>query len=132
MPVDSASVASLQRQYSASNLAGSYAVGANIGSITASFARGEEGWLVSNIPYSGANASTQNLQWTLPAGMVISASGTGYSGLNNYLGAASGQALIAVRYYCTSDGSASLSLLNQAGNTLTVNNQAYIGIERKW
>lgn len=131
VPVDSAGVAGLQRTYSASNLAGSYAVGVNIGSVAISFVRGEEGYLVGSLPYSGTTAATQNFQWVLPAGMVV-ASGTGWSAINQYIGATAGQAPLPTKYYCTADGSGNVQLLNQAGTTATINNQAWIGCERSW
>jgi hypothetical protein len=132
IPVHSAAVASLLRTVSAANLGAgaTYAVAANISTTAWTFTRGEEGWIEVRLPYSGANAATQNVQITLPAGMVVD-SGTGWSAANLYLGAAAGRLSELVPYYCTADGTGNVTVTNQAGNTLTVANQAYCGVRRK-
>jgi hypothetical protein len=133
VPIHSSGVAAFNRVSSASNLGAgaTYAVAATISSLAVGFARGETGDLVVHLPYSGANAATQNLQFTLPAGMVV-ASGTGWSATNLFLGAAAGLVSVRIPYYCTADGSGNVVLANQAGNTLTVANQGYCSVVRDW
>jgi hypothetical protein len=133
IPISTAAVAALKQAFSPANLGGgaTYAVGVNIASFAPGFVKGETGDIVINLPYSGANAGTQNVQIGVPAGMVLG-SGTGYSAANLYLGAASGLLFARVPYYCTADGVGAITVLNQAGNTLTINNQGYCGIERNW
>jgi len=130
-PVHSTGTASLTQTFSAANLGGgaTYAVGVAISTIAWGFARGESGDIVINLSYSGANAATQNVQIAVPAGMVL-ASGTGWSAANLYLGSATGLLSVRVPYYCTADGSGNVTVTNQAGNTLTVNNQGYCGVVR--
>lgn len=132
VPIHSTAVAAQTRVFSAANLGAgaTYAVAVAISTQAWTFARGETGDIVIHLPYSGANAATQNLQIGLPAGMVI-ASGTGWAANNLYLGAANGLLSVRVPYYCTTDGSGNVTLTNQAGNTLTVINQAYAGIVRR-
>lgn len=132
VPLHSTAVVNLMRTVSAANLGAgaTYIVGANIASIAWAFARGEKGFIEVRLPYSGAAAATQNVQIGVPAGMVLD-SGTGYSGGNLYLGAAAGRLSDFVPYTCTADGSGNVTVLNQAGNTLTVANQGYCGVRRQ-
>jgi hypothetical protein len=133
IPISTAAVAALKQAFSPANLGGgaTYTVGSNIASFSPGFVKGETGDIVINLSYSGANAGTQNVQIGVPAGMVLG-SGTGYSAANLYLGAATGLLSVRVPYYCTADGVGAITVLNQAGNTLTINNQGYCGIERNW
>lgn len=128
-PLHNTTVAGLKQFSSSSNVTGSILVGGTIASLPVGFARGERGDIIIQLPYSGANAATQNVQVNTPAGMVLQ-SGTGYSAGNLYVGAASGLLFARLPYYCTADGSGTLNVINQAGNTLTINNQAYIGVVR--
>jgi hypothetical protein len=131
VPQHSVAVVNLLRTVSAANLGGgaTYAVGVNIASIAWGFGRGERGFIEVRLPYSGANAATQNVQIGVPTGMVLD-SGTGYSAVNLYLGAAAGRLSELIPYTCTADGSGNVTVLNQAGNTLTIANQAYCGVRR--
>ncbi|ALV06707.1 hypothetical protein [Roseateles depolymerans] len=129
VPVGGTSVANLIRAVSASNINGTFAVGATIGSVAWAFCKGERGDIIINLPYSGANAATQGIQIIPPTGMVLE-SGSGWAATNIYLGAASGLCFVRVPYRCTSDGGGTLSVINLAGNSLTINNQAYIGLHK--
>jgi hypothetical protein len=132
VPLHSTAVLNIMRTVSPANLGAgaTYTVGTNISSIAWAFARGEKGFIQINLSYSGANAGTQNVQIGVPAGMVLD-SGTGYSAANLYLGAASGLLSVLIPYTCTADGSGNVTVLNQAGNTLTINNQGYCGVRRQ-
>lgn len=130
IPVHSAGVAALMRSVSANLGSGSsYAVGVAIATIPWNFAKGEKGDVVVHLPYSGATAATQNVQIGLPAGMSLE-SGSGWSAANNYLGATNGLLTVRARYRCSADGGGNVTVTNQAGSTLTVNNQAYCAVFR--
>jgi len=131
VPIHSTGTASLRTTASANNLGGgaTYTVGTNIETLAMSFIAGETGRIVVNLQYSGANAATQNIQVNGPTGMVFN-SGTGWNAHNLYLGAAAGLLHAHVDYYCNADGSGNVTVNNQAGNTLTVNNQGYCAIVR--
>jgi len=133
VPVSTSNVAALKETYSASNLGGgaTYTVGTTIDSLAVGFVKGETGNIVLNLPYSGASATTQNVQIALPAGMVTG-SGVSYSSLNRYTGAASGNLTAEIAYHCTADGSGNVTVKNQAGNTLTIDNQGYFGVVKDW
>jgi hypothetical protein len=129
IPVHSANVAAHVINAVGANLGGgaTYAVAAAIATIAVAYAKGETGDILVQLPYSGANAATQNVQITLPAGMAT-ITGTGYSALNLFTGAAAGLLFARVPYYCTAAGSGNVVVTNQAGNTLTVANQGYCAV----
>jgi hypothetical protein len=127
IPIHSTGVASLVRQSIASNISGAFAVAATIGSLALALPKGARGRIVINLPYSGANAATQNVQVNPPAGVNL-IGGSGYSAQNLYLGAATGLVHAHLDFYCTADISGTLNVINQAGNALTINNQAYIAL----
>lgn len=128
IPITSSTIASLIKQSSASNITGTFAVSATIGSLTTTLGKGTKGRIIVNLPYSGGNASTQNIQVTVPAGMVL-ISGSGYSAGNLYTGAANGLLHAHLDFHCTSAISAgTISAVNQAGNSITINNQGYLAL----
>jgi hypothetical protein len=131
VPIHSTITAAFKQTVSSANLGGgaTYTVGTAIATLAFGFPRGETGDILVCLSFSGANAGTQNVQIGVPAGMVIP-SGTGFSAGNLYLGAATGLLFARVPYYCTADGTGNVTVTNQAGNTLTVNNQGYCAIIR--
>jgi len=133
VPVHSAAVATFKQAYNASNLGGgaAYAVGVAISTQSVQFGRGEKGYLTVHLPFSGANATTQALQFTVPSGMVLP-SGTGWDGSYIYLRAAAGLCHVRIPFYCTAGGGGNVVLTNLAGSTITIQDMGYVGHERSW
>jgi hypothetical protein len=127
IPLHNNAVRALVRQPSGANITGAFIVGAAIATLPVAFARGEKGSVIVNLSYSGATAATSNVQVLGPAGMVFD-SGTGYSASNLYLGATSGLLHARLDYTCSADGSGNVTVSNQAGSTLTINNQGYCAV----
>jgi hypothetical protein len=132
VPVHVKGMADQKQVFSTSNRGGTvYAVGAAIDTLPVSFAKGETGVVVLQLPFGGANAALQNVHVAIPAGMVMP-SGTGWSAQDNFLGSASGLLAVRIPYYCTADGAGNVVITNQAGNALAVNNTAYCGVVKDW
>jgi hypothetical protein len=128
--VTSSALATLKATYSPSNLTGSIIVGGTVGSLTVAGAAGETGKIILHIGYTGGS-TTQTLQINLPAGVSLR-SGTGWASANQQLGIAAGLLETHVEYYATADFSGTLSVTNQAGNTITLANQCWIAMEKDW
>lgn len=131
IPVHSAAIANLKSTYNTNNLTGAFIVGAAIATLAVAGARGETGWIRLHLGYTGG-AATQTVQIVPPAGMVIKAIGVGYSAANQQLGVAAGLLDVMVEYYCTADYGGNLVINNLAGNTITLANQCWVGVEKNW
>lgn len=107
---------------------GSFAVGATIATLSMSVAKGERGTISFALAYSGGNGTSQNLQLSLPAGIVVPTE-PGQSPVNTLLLAASGLASRVVPFYASADVPAgTFSLINQAGNTLSVSSHSSLSV----
>lgn len=129
VPMDQTTMRVWRQTFSPTNLGSgaTYAVAATIESLTIGFAKGDTGQIWVHLPFTGANATTQGLQLTLPTGMAV-AGGTGYGSTNIYLRAANGLLSTRIDFWCTAAGAGSVVLKNLAGNTLTVQDQAWMGV----
>ena len=117
-------------RYNTADLQGSYAVGANIASLTISTAQGETGWIVVNISATGMNATTQRLTVNTPTGIVVP-NGTGWAANNIIPNAVSGIISLRIPYYCTAPQvNGVMTLTNSAGNTIGIDYHSYFGIVR--
>jgi hypothetical protein len=130
VPIHSATIAALKGTYSSANLTGVITVGTNIGTLTVAGPKGETGKIILHLGYTGGS-TTQNVLITAPAGITLRG-GTGWSAANQQLGVAAGLLESHVEYYTTADYSGTLTISNQSGNTITLVNQCWIGMEKDW
>lgn len=107
---------------------GSFAAGSTIASISMNVAKGERGTISFALAYSGGNGTSQNLQLSLPAGIVVPTE-PGQSPVNTLLLSASGLASRVVPFYASADVSVGVfSLINQAGNALSISSHSSLSV----
>jgi hypothetical protein len=128
-PIYSAALAGAVRSFNPVDLVGNYIVGAAISTQAVGFVKGERGWIVVSLPCSGMNAATQRFDIATPTGMVLP-SGTGWAANFIFPSAAGAYLSARIPYYCTGDGTGNISITNAVGNTVTLNNHGYFGIEK--
>lgn len=131
VPISTAAIAAVVQSFNASDLAGTYAVGVAISTKAVSFAEGERGCIVVQLPCSGMDAGTQRFDLAVPSGMVVPG-GSGWSAGFIHPSTASGLVSARIPYYCTADGAGDISITNAVGNTVTLNSHGYFGLERAW
>lgn len=107
---------------------GSFAVGATIASLSMSIAKGERGFITFCLAFSGGDGSSQNIQLSLPSGVVVPTE-PGQSPINTLLLSATGLASRTIPFYASSDVvTGAFSLTNQAGNTISVSSHSSFSI----
>ena len=108
---------------------GSFAVGAAIASVAASYPKGTKGFIVGQLSCTGMNAGTQ-LFTVSPATNMVIPNGSGWSGGYIYPSTDGGHVTVLIPFYCSGPVSGNVTITNAAGNTVTVNYHSYFGVVR--
>ncbi len=107
---------------------GTFPVSGTIATVVMSIAKGSRGYINIGISFSGSNVSTQNIQLSLPSGIVVP-SATGVSTANTILNSQSGFCGRLIPFYATKDvSSGSFVLKNQSGNALSITSHSSLSV----